>query len=105
LFARTGFYEFPEDQRDESIEAFREALGQISDCEGFQRGWYLVSPEGGRGLTITFWDSRASMEASRVKASRLRSEAAGKADGGVVSAEEFEVAFQQTPGLVESSPG
>jgi hypothetical protein len=32
------------------------------------------------------------MEASRVKASRLRTEAARQADGGVISSEEFEIA-------------
>ncbi len=97
MFARTGLYEFPEEQREESIQAFREALEQISECDGYKGGWYLVNPESGRGLTVTFWDNRASMEASRVKASRLRSQAASTSDGSVVSAEEFEVAYQKTP--------
>ncbi|MBD0348151.1 MAG: antibiotic biosynthesis monooxygenase [Thermoleophilia bacterium] len=94
MFARTGVYEFPEEARDETVQAFRDALDQISDCSGFRGGWFLLACDSDRALTLTLWETRDAMEASRVKASRLRSEAAGRAGGGVVSAEEFEVAVE-----------
>ena len=94
MFARASTYELSEDRREEATTLFREALAGISRCEGFQGGYFLISCDGERAMTMTFWDTRASMEASRVSASRLRSEAARQADGGVVSVEEFEVAVE-----------
>jgi heme-degrading monooxygenase HmoA len=93
MYARISSYELPEDNRDDGIRAFGDALREISDADGFVGGKFLVSCDGDRAMTVTFWESREAMEASRVKASRLRSEAAREADGGVVSSEEFEIAF------------
>ncbi len=92
MFARASTYELPEERRDEAPRFFREALDRIRQCDGFQGGYFLLSCDGDRAMTLTLWDSRASMEASGVMASRLRSEAARQADGGVISVEEFEVA-------------
>jgi heme-degrading monooxygenase HmoA len=91
VYARLSSYELPEHRADEAEAAFGEALAQVSECPGFVDGYYLVSCEGERVLTFTLWDTRHEMEASRVKASRVRSEAAHKVDGGVVSTEEFRV--------------
>ena len=94
MHARISTYDLPEEHRSEGVRAFREALEAIAECPGFTDGYYLVSCDGERAMTLTLWDTRATMEASRVKASRVRSEAAGKTDGGVVSSEEFEVAVE-----------
>ena len=91
MYARLSSYELPEHRADEAARAFGEALEQVSECPGFVDGYYLVSCEGERVLTFTLWDARDKMEASRVKASRLRSEAARKVDVGVLSTEEFRV--------------
>jgi heme-degrading monooxygenase HmoA len=92
VFARISTYEVPEEKRDDGIRTFGDALREIGDAEGFAGGYYLVSCDGERAMTFTFWESRGAMEASRVTASRLRSEAARESDGGVVSSEEFEIA-------------
>jgi heme-degrading monooxygenase HmoA len=84
-------YELPEETADEAARAFGEALAEVGACPGFVDGYYLVSCEGERVLTFTLWETREQMEASRVKASRLRSEAARQVDGGVLSTEEFRV--------------
>ena len=89
MYARLSSYELPEDRADEAARAFGEALAQVSECPGYVDGYYLASCEGERVLTFTLWGTRDEMEASRVKASRLRSEAARKVNGGVVSTEEF----------------
>ena len=91
MYARISTYELPEDRREDGTRAFGDALREIADTDGFAGGQFLVSCDGERAMTVVFWDSRDAMEASRVKASRLRSEAAHQADGGVVSAEEFVV--------------
>jgi heme-degrading monooxygenase HmoA len=92
MYARISTYEVPEEKRDDAVRAFGDALEEIRDAEGFAGGHFLVSCDGERAMTVTFWESRESMEASRVKASRLRTEAARQADGGVISSEEFEIA-------------
>jgi heme-degrading monooxygenase HmoA len=84
-------YELPEHKADDAASAFADALTQVAECRGFVDGYYLVSCEGDRVLTLTLWATRDEMEASRVKASRLRSEAARLVDGGVISTEEFRV--------------
>ena len=91
MYARLSSYELPEERADEAADAFGEALAAVSECPGFVDGYYLASCEGDRVLTFTLWDARDKMEASRVKASRLRTEAAHKVDGGIVSTEEFRV--------------
>jgi heme-degrading monooxygenase HmoA len=96
VYARLSTYELPGDADRDAEEAFREALRQIDECHGLAEGMYLVSCDGGRAITLTLWDSRAEMEASRVKATRLRIEAAHEVDASIVSTEEFEVAFALT---------
>ena len=91
MYARISAYDLKE-HRSEGVRAFREALDAISECPGFTDGYYLLSCDGERAMTLTLWETRANMEASRVKASRVRSEAAEQTEGGVVSSEEFEVA-------------
>ena len=65
---------------------------------------YLVSCDGGRALTLTVWDSRSEMEASRVKAARLRTDAAHKVNAAVVQSEEFEVAFALSRDFARTGP-
>jgi heme-degrading monooxygenase HmoA len=91
VYARLSSYELPQEKADEAARAFGDALAEVSECPGFVDGYYLVSCEGDRVMTFTLWDARDKMEASRVKASRLRSEAARTVEGGVVSTEEFRV--------------
>lgn len=93
MYARMSTYELPDDADRDAEDAFRDALRQIDECPGVAEGMYLVSCDGGRAITLTVWDSRAEMEASRVKAARLRTDAAHKVDAAVVRSEEFEVAF------------
>ena len=92
MYARVSVYELPEERMDDAVERFREALEEISRCEGFEDGWFMIAPESGRANATTVWTTRAAMAASRVTASRLRSEAARAVDGAVVSATEYEIA-------------
>ena len=97
MYARMSSYELPEEKADEAASAFGDALAQVGECPGFVDGYYLVSCDDERVLTFTLWETRDQMEASRVKASRLRTEAAHQVDGGVISTEEFRVDRVRSP--------
>ena len=98
MFARVSIYEVPIEQVEAAAETFGQAIGQIREMAGLAAAYLLVNAENGRTLTMTLWDSRAAMEASRVTASRLRSEAARGLDGDVLSTEEYEVAARELGG-------
>jgi heme-degrading monooxygenase HmoA len=91
MFARVAIYEVPEDRQGEARTGFQEAIRRIREVPGLADAFVLLGTESERAVTITLWDSREAMAASRVVASRLRSEAAAAVDGDVVSVEEFEV--------------
>jgi heme-degrading monooxygenase HmoA len=95
LFARVSTYEVPPDQAREATQSFEQALGQIRGLKGLAAAYLLVNSESGRVLTMTLWDSAATMEASHVTASRLRTEAVRTVDGSVLSIEEYEVAARE----------
>jgi heme-degrading monooxygenase HmoA len=93
VYARLSTYQLPDDAGHDAEKAFRDALRSIDECHGLADGMFLISCDGGRAITMTLWDSRAEMEASRVKASHVRMDAARGVDAAIVSTEEFEVSF------------
>jgi hypothetical protein len=79
---------------DAMTETFR--LGILPDLErtpGFCSASLMVNRSTGLGCATTAWDSRASMEASRLAADDMRSRAANAADGEIVDVREFELAY------------
>jgi heme-degrading monooxygenase HmoA len=98
MFARVAVYEIPGHRVEEAVGSFRGAIGQISDMNGIADVFVLVSPESDRALTMSLWESQADMEASRIKASRLRNDAAKVVDGSVQSVVEYEVAIHERIG-------
>jgi heme-degrading monooxygenase HmoA len=91
MFARVSIYDIPPDQRAEARASFESAIARIRETEGLTKAHFLLGSESDRAVTITFWETREAMAASRVAASRLRSEAVASVGGDVVSVEEFEV--------------
>jgi heme-degrading monooxygenase HmoA len=96
LFARVSTYEFPVEHCDDAVEAFRRALAEIRTMPGLTDAYFFVDRETGHGQTVTFWDSPETMAASRVRASRLRTDAASAVEGGVQSSNEYEVCVHET---------
>ena len=90
-FARLAIYDIPEDMQAEARAGFEQAIERIRDVAGLHEAYLLVGTESGRAVTITFWESSEAMAASRVVASRVRTEAATAVDGEIVSVEEFEI--------------
>jgi heme-degrading monooxygenase HmoA len=91
MFARLSIYDIPQDRMEEARANFERAIARIRETEGLTKAQFLLGCDSARAVTITFWESHAAMAASRVVASRLRSEAAASVDGDVLSVEEFEV--------------
>lgn len=93
MFARVSVYEIPTDRMGDAAHEFRGALDQISGLEGFHEAFFFMAAEDGRATATTLWTSRSAMEASRMAARTLRTQAAHAVGGGVVSAIEYEVAL------------
>ena len=91
MFARVSIYDIPQDRRGEAQVNFSSAVAQIRETEGLVNAHFLLGCDSNRGITVTYWESRQAMAASRTKASGLRSDAASSVGGDVVSVEEFEV--------------
>jgi heme-degrading monooxygenase HmoA len=91
MFARVARYRFPEERYDEAVEAFRTASQQLREIEGNTGGYFLVDRDNSTALTVTFWENRVAMEASEVRASRLRNQAVEAVQGTVEAVDRCEV--------------
>lgn len=58
---------------------------------GFKGGLWLIDEKGGKGLTITLFDSEEALRASAETADRLRKDAVGELGVSVASVESYEV--------------
>lgn len=97
MFARVAVYEVPGHRVGEAIEKFRDAIAQIREM-GPEEVFVLVSAENDRALTMSVWDQQEVMEASRIKASRLRSDASNAVGGSVQSVVEYQVVIHERIG-------
>jgi heme-degrading monooxygenase HmoA len=97
VHARVSTYDLSPDKLEEGIRGFREATDRIRELEGNQEVFLLVDRENGQAVTITLWEDAGAMTASRVAASRARSDAARAADGEVKSSCEYEVVIREGP--------
>ena len=92
MFARVVRYTVDPERCDEALEAFEEAAKTIGDIDGIMGGYVMVDGEEGRILTLTIWDDQAKMEASEVRATRLRQEALRTVEGEIESVERLRIA-------------
>lgn len=95
MYARISVYDVGADRRAEATASFREAFARLREVEGLERAYFLLGCEGTRAISMTLWESQSTMAASRVVASRLRSDAAGASEGEIVSVDEYEVAVAE----------
>jgi predicted secreted protein len=100
MFARVARYRIPEDSLNKAVDAFTEAAEQLRGLEGSVGGYVLIDRDNCTALTVTLWENRVAMEASEVRASRLRSDAVAPFGGEVQAVDRCEVALdfsEQTP--------
>jgi heme-degrading monooxygenase HmoA len=91
MFARVARYEVAPERMNEAIEAFREAVTELEGLEGLEGGTVLADAGDGLIISMTFWETRAAMESSEVKAAGLRHQAVNQVDGTVVSVYSLDV--------------
>ena len=93
MFSRVARYQIPEENLDAAIGAFEQAMNELREIEGCEGGYLLVDRDNSTAISVTFWADRTSLEASEVRASRLRSQAVGPYGGEIQAVDRCEVAF------------
>jgi heme-degrading monooxygenase HmoA len=94
MHARVSRYDVPPENVDGAIEGFRKSGLALQELEGLIGGYVLVDEDSGHTVTVTLWESQASMANSGTRAASLRQAALREADGSVVSVEEYQVAVE-----------
>jgi heme-degrading monooxygenase HmoA len=94
--ARVARYRIEPERCEDAVASFREAGAEIAKLDGFRDGYVLVDPDDGDILTITLWDSHASLDASEMKATSSRRRAAEAVDGSVEAVSRYGVAVELT---------
>jgi heme-degrading monooxygenase HmoA len=92
VFARLVRYKVEPDRSDEALAAFRSAADEIGSLDGFEGGYVLSDAESGHIYTLTLWTDRAALEASEVRASRLRQGAVRTVEGDIEAVDRLRVA-------------
>jgi heme-degrading monooxygenase HmoA len=90
MFARVSTYQ---GQPERLLEGFRRSIEPLAQFDGFERAYLLTDSEAGRAMTITLWDSRATMAASAEWADKAREHAAHESGTAVESVRTYEVAL------------
>jgi hypothetical protein len=67
------------------------AIPKAKDFKGFKGGYWLIDRETGTGLTFTFFETKADLEASAAAATQVRSDAVKEIGGQVAGVDSFEV--------------
>ena len=91
MFARVVRYTVDPERCDEALAQLEEAAKQIGDIDGITGGYVMADGDAGRIMTVTLWEDRAKMEASEVRASRLRQEALRSVEGDIESVESLRI--------------
>jgi heme-degrading monooxygenase HmoA len=89
--ARVARYEVSPERCDDAVEAFLGSARDIIEMDGFQSGYLLVNSETGETVTVTFWESQATADASATRAASLRRRAIAAVEGDVSSVQGFDV--------------
>ena len=90
MHARVSTYE---GQADELVKAFDSVTGPLEELEGFSKAYFLVDRAGGRGMSITLWESEDALNASVERANQMREQASEQAGASIQSVDHFEVAL------------
>jgi heme-degrading monooxygenase HmoA len=97
MHARVSFYDASAENVDAGIEQFRGVQSNVQQMQGNQGGMLLIDREGGKAITVTFWDSADDLQATSQQADQLRQQVANTAGLSIRSVEGYEVAVQFGP--------
>ena len=90
MHARVSTYE---GEADELVNGFDSVTGALEELDGFSKAYFLVDRAGGRGMSITLWESEDALNASVERANQMRREATDQAAGSIDSVDHYEVAL------------
>ncbi|HEY7708228.1 MAG TPA: antibiotic biosynthesis monooxygenase family protein [Gaiellaceae bacterium] len=93
MFSRVARYRIPEEHLDDAVRAFEQAVIELREIDGNDGGYLLVDRENSTAITVTLWRDRASLEASEVRASKLRADAVSPYGGEILAVDRCEVAL------------
>jgi heme-degrading monooxygenase HmoA len=96
MFARVSKYQAADVQA--LLDGFNSSTEALEKIDGFLHAYFLVDRDGGKGMSITFWDSQKALVASAEEGERLRRQASEAGGATIDSVEEYET------GLITSSP-
>lgn len=94
MFARVVRYTVDPERCAEALQALEGAAKEIGAIEGSSGGYVLADGDNGRLVTVTLWEDQAAMEASEVRATRLRQDALRPVEGDIDSVERLRVASE-----------
>ena len=78
---------------DALVQGFESVRGPLEEMEGFTRAYFLVDRAGGRGMSITMWESEDALNESVERANQMREQATDQAGASIESVEHYEVAL------------
>jgi heme-degrading monooxygenase HmoA len=90
MFARVSRYH---GDTEALTEGFRRTVQPLEEMEGFVRAYFLTNRASNRAVTMTIWETEATMNATAEWASNAREHAARDAGGSVESVESYEIAL------------
>ena len=90
MHARVSTYE---GEPDRLVQGFDSVRGALTEMDGFAAAYFLVDRDGGRGMSITLWDSEEALNTSVERADQMRQQATDQAGGSIRSVDHYEVAL------------
>jgi heme-degrading monooxygenase HmoA len=94
--ARVSLYEGgPGVNIDSAMQRFEDALKDLQQIDGHQGSTLLVDRNGGKAVTITYWDTEDHLNASVQAANELRQQAADAGGLSIRDVAHYEVALEE----------
>ena len=88
MHARVSSYSGDADGLTSGFDSQTEALRQV---DGFKSAYFLVDRDGGKGMSITLWDSEEALKASAERANEMRRQATQPSGATIESVDSYEV--------------
>lgn len=82
MHARVSTYE---GDADELVKGFDSVTGALEQLDGFSNAYFLVDRDGGKGMSITLWESEDALNASVERANQMREQATDQAGASITA--------------------
>ncbi len=89
MFARVSTYRAAD--ADKLLEGFQSVTDPLEQMDGFSHAHFLVDRAGGKGMSITIWESEQALTASVARADELRKQGSETGGGTIESVEHYEI--------------